>query len=466
MNKQTLLIPISLKAFGLFVLMFLSPQVLAFNSGSTGADGVLAPTADTTLPIPADGILNYTTVNIPTGVSVKFSRNAANTPVYILVQGDAVIDGTIDMSGVDGSSLGSPPPGAFEGGIPQASNGGNGKGPGGSSGGTGTYGANGGSYATQGNLGRSNGGNSTLFLGSVYGSTSLQPLLGGSGGGATRSTDTITGDRGGSGGGAILLAVTGTLTLNGEILVNGGNGAPIIESGGETNWGSGGGSGGAVRIIASTFTGSGNIDFSGGAKGEGDIVNSIWRDGGAGGNGRARLEADVFNFTGTSTPNAISAAAPSPVFASNLPTIQISTIAGLTVPAVPTGENDVVLPTSTANPATITFTAANVPLGSTVELTVTPVSGGTVTTATSSALTGTLASSTASVDVTLPDGASTLQASVSFAVVTASIFDMFTNGEMVASVTVTSEMGSGSSSIKLTTESGKVIQIPYSAISG
>ena len=247
--------------------------------------------------------------------------------------------------------------------------------------------------------------------------------------------------------------------MNGEILVTGGNGAPIVQVTSGIG-GSGGGSGGAVRIIASTLVGTGNIDFSGGAKGEGTGSFSVSSDGGVGGNGRARLEADVFNFTGTSTPNAISASAPLPVFAANLPTIRIDTVAGLTVPSIPVGENDVVLPTSTANPATVTFIASNVPLGSTVELTVTPSSGGSVTTVTSSILSGTEASSTASVDVSLPAGASTLQASVSFAVTTASAFEMFTNGEMVALVKVTNVLGTGQSSIQLTTQSGRVINVP------
>ena len=117
MNKLKLLNLRDKYLIGIVLGVVFNTQVMAFNSGSTGGDGSLSPTIDTTYAIPADGILNYTTVNIPAGVTVRFSQNAAKTPVYILVQGDAVIDGTIDMSGVDGSSLGSPPPGAFEGGA-------------------------------------------------------------------------------------------------------------------------------------------------------------------------------------------------------------------------------------------------------------------------------------------------------------------------------------------------------------
>ena len=67
----------------------------AFNSGSTGADGALTPAVDITLPLPASGIFNYTTVNIPVGVTVKFKRNTANTPVVMLASGDVTIAGTL-----------------------------------------------------------------------------------------------------------------------------------------------------------------------------------------------------------------------------------------------------------------------------------------------------------------------------------------------------------------------------------
>ena len=62
-----------------------------FSSGSTGADGVFAPTASTTVPLPPSGVFNFTTVTIPAGVTVTFARNAANTPVTILATGDVTV---------------------------------------------------------------------------------------------------------------------------------------------------------------------------------------------------------------------------------------------------------------------------------------------------------------------------------------------------------------------------------------
>jgi len=438
---------------GLLLLSLLAAPAWAFNSGSTGTDGAFSPTSDTTVVLPADGIINYTTLNIPNGVTVKFAPNAANTPAFILVQGDAVIDGTIDISGIDGEIFSAPPPGGFAGGLPQLTVGGTGQGPGGSTGGASTtIGGNGGSYGTQGTTGTNN---LTTGLGLVYGSTSLLPQLGGSGGGASASSSTVSGNRGGSGGGAILLAASGTLTINGAILANGGDGSPVT---GNNLPGAGGGSGGSVRIIASTLTGTGTIDFSGGVRG---APSNIGRAGGIGGIGRARLEADVFNFTGTAIPSTVVSSLPQSVFASNLPTIRITTVGGTAVPASPTGENDVILPTSIINPVTVEFAATGVPLGSTIELTVTPVTGA-ATTSTSTGLAGTEASSTASASATLPNGASVLLASVSFAVTTttASLFTPFTNGEMVARVELRSSLGGGPSRMILTMQSGNIIEVP------
>ncbi|MFO0733725.1 MAG: hypothetical protein U0361_22760 [Nitrospiraceae bacterium] len=59
--------------------------------------------------MPADGILNYTTVNIPGGVTVSFTRNALNTPVILLAQGDVVINGTVHVNGSVGAAANSPP---------------------------------------------------------------------------------------------------------------------------------------------------------------------------------------------------------------------------------------------------------------------------------------------------------------------------------------------------------------------
>src|SRR6185369_2540509 len=80
-------------------LAVLAPNAAAFDSGSTGADGAFNPTANVTVPLPPSGVFNYTTVNIPAGVTVKFQKNTTNTPVVILASGDVTIAGTIDLNG-------------------------------------------------------------------------------------------------------------------------------------------------------------------------------------------------------------------------------------------------------------------------------------------------------------------------------------------------------------------------------
>jgi hypothetical protein len=465
MNTKTALNTASIKALGWVLMSFVATQSWAFDSGSTGADGAFSPTANTGLAFPANGILNLTTLNIPAGVTVTVGPNPANGPAVILVQGDAVIDGVIDVGGADGEGVGSAPAG-FAGGLPLDNVGGTGQGPGGSQGGTSSnaIAGNGGSYGSLGGTGTRN---SSSKRGPVYGSNALQPLLGGSGGGGSAIGNGSRGYRGGGGGGAILIAVSGTLTLNGAILANGGDGEPAVREAISTTAGpgAGGGSGGGVRLIATNFTGSGEINVAGGNPGLGMYFpsNSTIANGGAGGAGRVRIEADAFNFSGGVTPSVAVTAAPSPVFVSNLPTILMTTIGGSAVPANPVGESDVVLPSTITNPVTVEFAATGVPLGSVVELTVVPAVGTTIS-ASSSGLSGSVANSTANTTVSLPQGPSVLYASVSFAAAGTPIamYAPFTDGEMVARIEIRSRIGSGSSSIRLTTESGRIVELPAS----
>src|SRR5258706_10061922 len=90
----------SIKAIATFVFgACFAPAASAFVSGSTGADGAFNPAVNTTVTLPPSGIFNFTSVNIPVGVTVAFRRNTANTPVVILATGDVVIGGLLDVSG-------------------------------------------------------------------------------------------------------------------------------------------------------------------------------------------------------------------------------------------------------------------------------------------------------------------------------------------------------------------------------
>jgi hypothetical protein len=169
-----------------------------FNSGSDGSYGPLNITTNTTLDLPSNGIFKCTTISIATNATLKFNRNALNTPVYLLATGDVSISGTIDVSGSLGTSVfgGLGGPGGFDGGAPLAGGlpGGDGKGPGaGRAGNSGTapfvgsagYGTDGVNYYATTNNGR------------AYGSPLLIPLVGGSGGGGRR--DGVAGAGGGGG---------------------------------------------------------------------------------------------------------------------------------------------------------------------------------------------------------------------------------------------------------------------------
>ncbi len=464
MNNYTQRTRAGLKWAGLCLLLLVAP-VWAFDSGSTGVDGALRPTEDTIITMPIGGTLQYSDINIPAGITVRFMNNPDGpvTPATILVQGDATINGVIDISGRSGSDVFPAvllAAGSYAGGAPQIGRGGTGQGPGGGAGGSSNSTGVGGSY---GSLGGAGAFNPSALRSPVYGSISLQPLLGGSGGGTARREAGVPlniGGFGGGGGGAMLFAVSGTLTLNGNILANGGNGSPLAVTSGVSR-GSGGGSGGGVRLIASLLAGSGNININGGQGGFG--TGNV--NGGGGGHGRVRLEGDEIIFSGTVTPNTItsvSLSTPEPIIPANFPTVRISSVAGNAVPANPTGANDIVLPSTLSNPVTVEFTATQVPTGSTIELSLVPTTSGNRTTVTSGALTGSLESSTASVEVTLPTGASTLLASINFVVTpsTAALYEPFADGEQVAQVTLESALGGGPSVMTLITKSGRVIEVP------
>jgi hypothetical protein len=116
-------------AFALLCLICIASsaraQQLTFDSGSTGADGPFAPTSDVTRALPPNGVFNFTTINIPTNVTVRFTRNANNTPVVMLASGNVNISGAIVLNGADGALVnivgsttggGAGGPGGFDGG--------------------------------------------------------------------------------------------------------------------------------------------------------------------------------------------------------------------------------------------------------------------------------------------------------------------------------------------------------------
>ena len=457
----------------LIAASFVISPVFAFDSGSTDADGAFSPTVNTTLQLPPSGIFNFTTVNIPSGVTVTFTKNTTNTPVVILASGNVTIAGSINLNATSAISTGTSGdgnlgddgipgtggPGGYDGGAggtPTNKRGGDGLGPGG---GLGTSSNVNGNNNGGGGAGHTNaGGNSSGATGGpAYGSTLLLPLVGGSGGGGGTGGSFFSAAGGGGGGGAILIASSGTVSITGSILANGGGGGNTGGSG--CGGAGGGGSGGAIRIAATTISGNGTINAVAGGGGPNNC--GTYSGGGGGSTGRIRLEAEIMQRTATSNPGHSFSSAPGPVFVSGLPTLSITRVAGVDAPAQPTGNADITLPVSTPNPVTVEFATTGVPVGNTVTLKVKPVNGVAVTVV-SPALTGTTTNATASVDVNLPGGPNVLQATVSYTVV-ASVGDalgvQFAKGERVEKIELAAGMN-GSSTTTLITVSGKRYSVP------
>ncbi|MEQ8290391.1 MAG: hypothetical protein RIB78_11790 [Gammaproteobacteria bacterium] len=417
------------------VILLTSISSYGYDSGSTGADGVFAPATNTVLSLPPNGIFNFTDVTIPAGVTVTFAKNANNTPVTMLASGNVTIDGIISLNSSNGQSAGGTGipgeggPGGFDGGrgglkrTTGFSAGGNGQGPGGGEGAgiwtNGNANAGGASFGTEGSDGNPiiNGQGEA---GNTYGNEALLPLIGGSGGGGGEGGGN-TAPGGGGGGGALLIAATGTVTVNGIISANGG--APGANFG---NGQAGAGSGGAIRIVATIIDGQGQIVARPGDAAQGT----------AAGLGRIRLEADEMLRT-TDTDPSYTFATPGLTLISNLPVLRIASVGGVSAPTNPSGFRDVVLPGTTTNPVTVEFATVNVPLGSTILLTAAPERG-TASTATSSAISGSVNAGTASASINLPNGNSRLEARSTFTV-TASLgadFSRYAQGEQVEKVQV------------------------------
>lgn len=488
------------------LLQILPAQAATFESGSrcgvaffnsTTCRGAFAPVVNTVVQLPPDGILDYSTINIPFGVTVSFAKNAANTPVIIRASGDVTIAGAISVSAMsaptnsgtygdgnlgDDGQPGIGGPGGFDGGYGGQATifggspgrpGGSGKGPGGGGSGSGYdtfywnnrngWGGGGGGFATAGSVSTYGGAG-----GATYGQASLLPLIGGSGGGGGAAGETYTGAGGGGGGGAILIASSGTITVGtaanssgGRIYADGGAGGNSSGSGAGGN--GGGGSGGAIRLVANTLS-CPNAWCWMQAYGAGGGSGS--NGGGSGGWGIIRLESYAITGwnTGRTAPG-YSFVQPGHVLVPNNPTISIVSVnptngptpgAVATSPANPTGNADITFPTGTTT-ATVSLAATGIPTGSTADVHVIPTIGATRSKVLSTAFSvpDVNGVSTATATVTLSPGNNVLQAAVTYTVteLVAMNLPKF-NGEYVAKIRVEGGMD-GKSNVTYITASGK-----------
>ena len=384
----------------IFALLWLVPLAAhaQVNSGSNGSDGAFNPTTNIVINMAdhPNGIYHYTSVNIPSGVTVTFIPNANNTPVVWLVQSNVVISGSVDVSGQSGGYF-------TDNGTPGLG------GPGGFSGGSGGVGGNGGQGPGGGSVGpvgepaafgtlptQYNGSSFHPYTNgsSIYGNNYLLPLIGGSGGGG--GTNLPGG--GGGGGGAFLIAASQPIQMNGSIVANGGRGA-VNHCGFSFCDTSGGGSGGAVRLVATSLAGSGYISVAGGA------------DGGwgrrVGGQGRVRFDVLGNGFGGQIV--GVFTQGYQPII---IPTagqgaqLTVTSVGGVPVSASPAGilsTPDAVLSAQQNNPISVVVHCSNIPLNTQITVSVKPANGSAVS-ATGLNNTGTLASSTATVLLNMPRG--------------------------------------------------------------
>jgi len=338
----------------------------------------------------AAGIYNFTTITVPAGVTVRFTRNAGNTPVRWLASGDVVINGSVDVSGEFGNSA-LPPgiparggPGGFDGGLggiefsaSASFVGSPGQGPGGGNPGT--------AQQTNPNL---RDGKQGEFK-DVYGNAFLQPLTGGSGGGGGASSADWNGGNGGGGGGAILIASSRDITLVGRISANGG----------EYQWSNasygGRGSGGAILLRADRVGGPGSLEAYGGATGNA--------------NGRIRVEGYIRSMVGGQNPTGVVGLPTANGELNQVGTLRVASVNGANVAQPATGNlltPDVVF--TAPGSVNVIVQGTGIPNGTPINLRVTTansvISAGPVN----------MVGGTATIPVTVPAGLGTVQATAQF----------------------------------------------------
>lgn len=330
-----------LRGFALAMLCFAPAHAAITVPGANGSDGVLSVNGNTIIdlskaatgawdsnsPIAGNGVydpnkwavvFHYSSVNISAG-TLYFLNNDTRAPVVWLVNGNVNISGIIELR-VDAAGY-QPGPGGFRSG--HYNNGIDvGFGPGGS-----LAPGGGGTYASPGTAGTS------LLL---YGNDRILPLIGGSGG------------SGGSGVGAILIAATGTITINGAIHAEAYTG-----------------SGGAIRLIADSVLGNGYI--------------YAYKKS-AGGDGRIDVESNHTDATLHFAPVPAAGYAPDPAVlwpSTSAPSTRIVSIGGIPIGSDPKASfnsaADATPAVSPGQPLEVIIETKNVATNSTVNLRVGPL---------------------------------------------------------------------------------------------
>ncbi len=242
----------------------------------------------------------------------------------MLAQGTVSISGIVDVGGVRGSYSffdegRKPGPGGFSGGDPDRP----GFGPGG---------------------GQTRQSPHAKWIGPL----SLNPITGGSGGyGWTGSQTTGNGC---GGGGAIVIASSASINVNGVIWADGGDTGGFGVSAG------GSGSGGAIRLVANSIIVSGALSACGFAPNSCGVI---------------RLESTNLTFTGSSSPLAVQSTINPSVAPVSAPQLSITSVGGFAVPANAGSRFDlidVLIPNQIPDPVNVGISAQNIPTGTQVQV--------------------------------------------------------------------------------------------------
>ena len=165
--------------------------------------------------------------------------------------------------------------------------------------------------------------------------------------------------------------------------------------------GSGAGSGGAVRLVAPRISGNGGISAKGGD------TRFNYSSSEPAGDGRIRLDAYSLSFSGY-VQGTISQGFQSTIIPTSVQGVQlhVEMIAGASVSNSPNGvlvNPDAIVAAAQSNPIAIVVRCTNLPLNTPVTVTVKPANGSSVS-AVGYNNVGTVASSTATVNLNMPRG--------------------------------------------------------------
>ena len=84
----------------IILLFFILVPVSATAALSNESCGPFHPAVSQVLDVPPDGIFNFTSVFIASGVDIRFNPPQSQMPIYFMVTGDIVIKGSLDVSGL------------------------------------------------------------------------------------------------------------------------------------------------------------------------------------------------------------------------------------------------------------------------------------------------------------------------------------------------------------------------------